>query len=290
MNIIVTFNRHPSHIVRSKIFVNKGYLLISSNFFKSQNLIFRILGYLELAVKIRLFKNKINEIIFVKPSNKKLVKFFSKNASKVSFDIDDAIWSQNWLGNKLALELFLLADYAYVDNKYLSYYIEKNFNVKNELVYGFIPDLSNIKRHKNNKIINIGWIGSPSTSYNLFAIGEVLLELDKNSNYQLFFLGINSKDLGFIELPNSIFIPNYDEQIMIKYLTEDFDIGLFPMFDVENNWGRGFHKLRLYLSANIKSVVTRTSFIDDEYLNNNNVKFVKNSDFLIAIEEFYKKI
>ena len=290
MNIVVTFNRHPSHLVRSTIFVKRGYVLKSSNFFKSEKLLFRMLGYLELFIKIRILTNSINEIIFVKPSNVRLVKFYSKKASKVSFDIDDAIWSQNWLGEKLSQQLFSLADYVYVDNNYLSNYISEKYRVKNELVYGYIPDLSHKKQLKKDKKINIGWIGSPSTSYNLFAIGEILLELDKNTNYQLFFLGINSNGLGFIELSNSIFVPYYDEQIMIKHLTENFDIGIFPMFDIENNWGRGFHKLRLYLSANVKSVVTRTKYIDNEYVNDSNVKFEKNSDFLKAIEEFANKI
>ena len=290
MNIVVTFNRNPSHIVRSTIFVSRGYTLISSNFFSSGKFIFRILGYLELAIKIKFLKNKINEIVFIKPSNLWLVRFYSKNASRVSYDIDDAIWSENWLGESLSKKLFALADFAYVDNSYLSSYLLKNYKIKNELVYGYIPELSINKPLKRENIINIGWIGSKSTSYNLFAIGDALLELDRNDNYQLIFLGINSTDLGFFELPNSIFIGNYDELLMIKYLTEKFDIGLFPMFDIENNWGRGFHKLRLYLSANLKAVVSKTKYIDIEYVNDLNVKFENSTDFLKAIDEFANKI
>jgi hypothetical protein len=265
-------------------------MLISSNFFKSDRFFFRFLGYLELAFKTRILYRNIEEIIFVKPSNIKLVKLLSKNAAKVCFDIDDAIWSQNWLGAELSQQLFALADFAYVDNFYLGKYISDSYGINTELVYGYIPEFTKLKNNIKDKKFNVGWIGSSSTAYNLFAIADALIELDKNTDYQLFFLGIKSSDLGFIELSRSVFIPEYNEQIMIQYLTETFDIGLFPMFDIENNWGRGFHKLRLYLSANVKSVVSKTTYIDIEYLENINIKFVKNSDFLKGIEEFTNEL
>jgi hypothetical protein len=245
---------------------------------------------LELAFKTRILYRNIEEIIFVKPSNIKLVKLLSKNAAKVCFDIDDAIWSQNWLGAELSQQLFALADFAYVDNFYLGKYISDSYGINTELVYGYIPEFTKLKNNIKDKKFNVGWIGSSSTAYNLFAIADALIELDKNTDYQLFFLGIKSSDLGFIELSRSVFIPEYNEQIMIQYLTETFDIGLFPMFDIENNWGRGFHKLRLYLSANVKSVVSKTTYIDIEYLENINIKFVKNSDFLKGIEEFTNEL
>ena len=287
MNVVVTFNRNPSHYVRSVIYKRKGFTHTSSVFFKRKTLMFRLLGYLDLLLKFKFVHKNVNEIVLVKPYNIKLTKLLKVFCKKMSFDIDDAIWSSNWLGLQLSKDLFSLADFVYVDNEYLSSFIKTNFKKDCQVIYGYVPDMPKPTKinQKANKLINIGWLGSKSTAYNLFSVLDALIEIDNNKNFKLYFLGISKKDLVYVDFKNAEFIEHYNEESMKHYLVNVFNIGIFPMYDIENNWGRGFHKLRLYLGANLKSVVSITKYIDKEYLDNNEVVFTNNRSFSEALKK-----
>lgn len=285
MKIVVSFSRAPSHYVRTKIYQEKGYILWSSPFFKIEGRLSRIMGYVHLLSIFFLRKKEIEKIVFIKPHNPNFIKLIANLKLDIQYDIDDAIWGENWMGKHKTDQLFKFPKHVFCDNLYLQQFIRRNYGISTSILHGYLPKFNQKFKHNSSgdNIINIGWIGSRSTAYNLYKIGEDLIKLDSDPLFRIYFLGIEKKDLGHLDLDNSIFIPNYNEEIMIKYLYV-FNIGLFPMYNVLNNWGRGYHKLRIYRNFDCETFLSKIDFFEENYEEDKSIHALSEN------QSFYKEI
>jgi len=107
------------------------------------------------------------------------------------------------------------------------------------------------KPSENGGRIVLGWIGSPSTVFHLYAIWEALEAIFKKfATVHLRLVGVgNNPDL----LPPFEHISlsarsHYSPQDMVAEVL-GMDIGLFPMFDVEEARTRGLLKALIYMSG-----------------------------------------
>lgn len=97
----------------------------------------------------------------------------------------------------------------------------------------------------------LGWIGSPATLFNLYAIWEPLEALfAKYSDLTLRLVGVGRDRRLLPRFENVRYTtrPFYSSQEMIQEILQ-MDIGLFPMFDVEDSRARGILKATLYMSG-----------------------------------------
>ena len=125
----------------------------------------------------------------------------------------------------------------------------KEFALKYNHNSFIVPDSPNVelfdrfrmnRKTTGNELV-IGWIGSPSTLYNLFLIWEPLeVIFKKHSN-------ITWPPFENVKVTNK---PFYNEQEMVNEVL-DFDIGIFPMFNVEASIFRGILKATVYMSGGV---------------------------------------
>jgi hypothetical protein len=212
-----------------------------------------------------------------------LIKVIKLIGAHLVFDIDDAVWSTNLWGLDVSDRIFENVDSIVCDNKYLLDFIADRYGLNGEVRIGSLPNRRTIvgqKLEKNFKqrVMTIGWVGSPSTTYNLLKIAEYLILLDRDPRFQLIFLGADKKLMAFMELKHAIIIEVYDEELMSQYLLDRFDVGLFPMYNVVNNFGRGYHKLRIYLMYNLKCLISRIDFVEDDFFKDDRCLFLSSDD------------
>jgi glycosyltransferase involved in cell wall biosynthesis len=99
--------------------------------------------------------------------------------------------------------------------------------------------------------IRLGWVGSPQSSYNLFAIWEALEELWKRHpdlELRLVGAGPDYHWLPPFERVNASTREVYGEAEMIDEVL-DMHIGLFPQLNVERSRVRGVLKAAVYMSG-----------------------------------------
>lgn len=184
---------------------------------------------------------------------------------KIYYDIDDALWLDEYLGEEKFIQIVTNVDKVLCDNNFLKNYCMK-FN--NNCV--IVPGTSQLEKFKDvhrtridQEIVQIIWVGSGSTAHYMNQLIKVLNRIGKKyKNVQLILLGVGVTDIQF---PSNICIPikyvkNYDNDKMIDCII-NADIGLFPLLNNTNSLGRGILKLQLYLAGEIATV---TSSINGE--------------------------
>lgn len=280
MKVVVTVNGNPSSIVRSDIYVARGYKLFKHPGLGSSVLFIRLIAFVILLFRL-IFNYKITEIVIVKTSNLYLLKFIKKLNIVLVYDLDDAVWSENLWGLDFADMIFKEVDYVICDNGYLLDFIRSRYGILGEVIIGAMPDYKLKDKKENfiqNSVLRVGWIGSPSTTYNLLKIAEDIIKIDRDPRFQLVILGANRDLLSFMELKDTLFVDHYDENIMCDYLENWLDVGLFPMYNVINNFGRGYHKLRLYLMFGLKCLISKIDYLEEDFLTNGDCFFLESTD------------
>ena len=174
--------------------------------------------------------------------------------ARLVLDFGDAVWLKAESEAKPFSEVLQMVDAVTTDNSHTAEYIRK-FN-KNCTV---IPDCPQVeafdseREQKNNKAtdenIRIGWVGSPSTSYNLFAAWEALERIsEKYPQVQLRLVGTGKSALPPFEKVKWSALPFYSQAEMINEVY-GMDIGLFPLQDTEACRVRGVLKASVYMSG-----------------------------------------
>ncbi|MGD8452870.1 MAG: glycosyltransferase family 4 protein [Phycisphaerae bacterium] len=97
-------------------------------------------------------------------------------------------------------------------------------------------------------VLTIGWLGTMSTTYNLFVIWEALERVfARHPELRLRLVGASEHLPLFDRIPYTR-RPFYTQQDMIAEVL-DMDIGLFPLQDVERSHYRGVLKATVYMSG-----------------------------------------
>ena len=176
--------------------------------------------------------------------------------ARVVFDLNDGLWlpaNANFADGKIR-EILMRADAVTCDNPF-GLAFARNYNTNIFLV----PDPSQVEKfdpyrrsvNKTEDPLILGWIGSPATLFNLFAIWEALEKVFRRHDHILLRLigtGYNRALLPRFEHVRYEVVPYYSDSEMIRQVLS-MSIGLFPLFDVEDSETRGILKATVYMAG-----------------------------------------
>jgi glycosyltransferase involved in cell wall biosynthesis len=224
--------------------------------------------------------------------------------ARLVFDLNDGLWlpSHSGTSNQHILEILKMADSITCDNLY-GIAFAKNYNSNTFLV----PDPSQVEifdRYRNTfekpeaRYI-LGWVGSPSTLFNIFVIWEALEKVfsrNKNILLRLIGTGYNRSLLPRFEQVIYENVPYYTNADMIQHIL-GMNIGLFPMFDVEDSQIRGILKASVYMSGEAAVIASPRGQITDlikhginGFTANNTDEWIKYMELLIRDHALRKSI
>ena len=257
----IRYFRVYSLIVQKLIILLERYAILQPLvffFLKTQMVIRRIKIWYALNIV-----KKYNAVVVVKyctPSILNSIK--KKSTAKVLYDFDDAVWLDQFLGQKTFKQIVMSVDYISCDNEFLANYA-RQYNSKVFVLNG-PPQVELFDEYRKNHPkssggkIKIGWLGSQSTLFYLYAILEPLEIIGKKfKNVELILIGTGDRPSMIPRFENLIVrnIPKYDQEKMIQ-LVSDIDIALYPLFDNMLSIGRGILKASIYMSAGIPVVAS----------------------------------
>jgi glycosyltransferase involved in cell wall biosynthesis len=176
--------------------------------------------------------------------------------ARVVFDLNDGLWlpaNADYADGKIR-EILRTVDAVTCDNPF-GLTFARNYNANTFLV----PDPAQVEKFdpyrasvpKSQNPLVLGWIGSPVTLCNLFAIWEALEEVFRRHDsivLRLIGTGYNRALLPRFERVRYEVVPYYSPADMIRYVLS-LSIGLFPQFDVEDSQARGLLKATIYMSG-----------------------------------------
>ena len=242
-------------------------LLSGSN--RLARILFLRFGIGRVLNRFNLFLARINErrvllaaksydvVYLQKITSWQLVSALAKSRSpRLVYDLNDGLWlpSREELTGGRISDILSTVDGVTCDNQYgLAY--ARQFNKNCHLV----PDPAQVDlfdRRRDTKVrdrsgITLGWIGSPATLFNLFVIWEPLERLfSKIENVTLRIVGAgeNVSSLPRFEKVKFSLKPYYTQEEMVEEVL-GMDIGLFPLFEVEDSLARGILKAAIYMSG-----------------------------------------
>jgi len=173
---------------------------------------------------------------------------------RVVMDLSDGLWLPyhrkfGWNHLETMLET---ADAVVCENEYVAQYASR-FNSRTRVVPDSpqteVFDAWRQRVHRQNDKCVLGWIGTADTVSSLFAIWEALEELfRRHAHLHLRLVGGAMHRLPAFERVQHSLREEYDQATMVRELLA-MDIGLFPLFPVEDSRTRGTLKPRLYMAA-----------------------------------------
>jgi glycosyltransferase involved in cell wall biosynthesis len=197
-----------------------------------------------------------------------LQKFLRALNSNVVFEFDDAIWElppninkkpaliRWYYPHKIRLinQMIRKSKIVLVNNSYQAEYARK-LN-KNTAVITAPIDTDRFKPNTKYEILDtkypivLGWIGSPTTTYMLEGLSELLVKLTKkHPNIEVHNIGGNQIKLSGIKVMNK----KWDNDNILNDLAQ-LDIGLMPLDNHPVNRGRLGYKMIIYMSLGIPFV------------------------------------
>jgi glycosyltransferase involved in cell wall biosynthesis len=197
-----------------------------------------------------------SDVVFLcKVTSPSLIRRIRQSAPKARLvmDFGDALWLQKGDAARLLEEGLRLVDFVTTDNEYTAAYIRR-IN-ENCMVIPDCPQVENFDRRRaavakpaDGRIV-LGWVGSPSTTYNLFVVWEALERLfGKYPQLELRLLGADPRVLPPFEKVRYSLVGSYDQARMVDEVL-GIHIGLFPLQDTEACRVRGVLKATVYMSG-----------------------------------------
>lgn len=190
-----------------------------------------------------------------------------KTRARVVMDIGDALWLPAARTPHLD-EVLRMADAVTTDNEGTASYI-----VKQNPRCTVIPDCPQVDQYDarrgavpraTGKVV-IGWVGSPSTLYNLFVVWEALERLfAKHDHLHLRLVG-TGREVRFLppfERVRFSCVPRYDQAQLIDEVLA-MDIGLFPLQAVQASEVRGVLKAAVYMSGEVPVIASPVGQVAD---------------------------
>ena len=177
-------------------------------------------------------------------------------AGRLVFDLNDALWlpAHSGFANGKVREILSVVDAVTCDNPHgLTFARSLNQNVF------LVPDPAQVEMidqyrasaSKSNSPLVLGWIGGYSTLFNLFPIWEALeivFSYHEDIVLRLVGTGHNPLLLPRFEQVRFSTISHYSRSDMAREVL-GMDIGLFPLFDVQDSLARGILKSAIYMSG-----------------------------------------
>jgi glycosyltransferase involved in cell wall biosynthesis len=209
-----------------------------------------------------IYLSKVTSLSFVKRIRE------AAPRARIVLDFGDAVWLKAESEAKPFNEVLQLVDAVTTDNSHTAEYV-RMFN-KNCTVIPDCPQVEAFDRereHKNKKAsdenITIGWVGSPSTSYNLFTAWEALERISERfPKVRLRLVGTGNSTLPPFEKVKWSALPFYSQAEMINEVF-GMDIGLFPLQDTEACRVRGVLKASVYMSGGAIPVCSPVGQVPD---------------------------
>lgn len=172
------------------------------------------------------------------------------------YDVDDFVF----LNPKLDSHFLLAhAKGVIVGSQYLKDYT-RSFNKNVVLIPSSIPierfdkQRQTCRRNLSSRII-IGWVGSDSTLHHLEILRGVFENLGQEFLLQLKLLGAGNQKCPILETDQLqiVTVKYYAEEEMIQSAL-NFDIGIVPLKDIEEAYGKTALKALIYMAAGIPVV------------------------------------
>ena len=180
----------------------------------------------------------------------------ARTRARLVYDLNDGLWlpSRAVFAQGRIREILQGVDAVTCDNPHGQAYA-RALNRSSHLV----PDPAQVEAFDARRAsiaasedpIVIGWIGSRGTAFNLFLVWEALERIfSTHANVTLRIVGTGSdrSALPPFEKVRYSVLPSYTQAGMIDEVLK-MQIGLFPMFDVEDSLSRGFLKGEIYWSG-----------------------------------------
>lgn len=176
--------------------------------------------------------------------------------ARLVYDLNDGLWLPWWhqhTGGKIE-SILQSVDAITCDNP-VGFAFAKALN-KNTFLVPDSPQVELFDKYRNrvsrsDEDIVIGWIGTPGSLFNLYCIFEVLETVFKRfQNIKLRILGggTNSELWPPFENVKYSIMPSYSQEQLVEEVLR-MDIGLFPLFNIENSNARGILKAAIYMSG-----------------------------------------
>lgn len=228
----------------------------------------KIYGWISLLRLI--FKARNFDIIFIQRVfiSKPVFKIICRLNPNIIFDFDDAIYGVDYYcqDKEKGIALSKRLNYILKNSKCVittqSEYNQAYAKAINKNVIG-LPSPVDIKRYlpleknKSNQVV-VGWIGSPDTTYYLYALKSVFYEISKKyPNLKIELIGARRFEVDSVDLV----FKDWDLASEVKNLA-NFDIGIMPLED--DVWSRNkYYKLLQYLAMGMPAVVSSVGVCRD---------------------------
>lgn len=184
-----------------------------------------------------------------------------KTSARLVYDFGDALWlagrnSNQFFDVKNFEEILRTVDAVTTDNEQTAAYVRKlNPHVVTIPDYPqmeiFEKQRAKLSPKKDGSKIVIGWIGSPSTAYNLYVVWEALEAIfSKHNHIELRLVGTGADSRLLPQFENVVYTTrsSYSQADMAREVLA-MDIGLFPLQDTEVSRVRGILKATIYMSG-----------------------------------------
>jgi glycosyltransferase involved in cell wall biosynthesis len=173
---------------------------------------------------------------------------------RIVYDFGDAIWLREWSAPELN-DVLRRVDAVTTDNEVTASYVRQvnpNCIVVPDApaLHGFDLRRAELRQKPKDRVV-LGWLGSPTTAYNLYVIWEALEEIFQRHDHLHLRLVGTGHDLRLVpefEKVKFSCVPFYDQARMVEEVF-GMHIGLFPLQDVERCQMRGVFKATNYMSG-----------------------------------------
>lgn len=186
-------------------------------------------------------------------------KLAGRNRPPLVMDMIDALWLpyHQQFGWQSLDEMLGTADGVICENRYTA-----EFACRHNRRVHIVPNApqldvfdawrSRVRRDPDRVVL--GWVGSPDTAASLYAIWEPLEELfARRPELHLRVVGGAVHRLPPFEKVRYSLLPSYSQHEMVREVL-GMDIGLFPLFRVEDSLTRGSSKARIYMAGEAATV------------------------------------
>lgn len=207
------------------------------------------------------YMSKVRSLRFVR-------RLRAATAAPLVLDFGDSIWLQR-AGDSFN-EVLRIVDAVTTDNEYTARHVRQHN--KDCTVIPDTPQVEEFDRHRaaarrtsDGRPVTIGWIGSAQTLFNLFAAWPALERISAkwpDVRVRLVGTGSDHRLLPPFERVRWSARPSYDQQSMVQEVF-GFDIGIFPMLNVENSVVRGALKATIYMAGEAAVVCSPIGQVPD---------------------------
>lgn len=229
-------------------------------------------GYLVIRLILRiytvLFKVSKKDVVFIEyelvPYFPPILEHYLKfRGIQFILDYDDAIFHnydqskylvvRRFLGNKIPT-IIRIANHIVTGSPYLTAFAEKYNKYVTEIPTSISIHKYSIEnvQDKKDKVFNIGWVGSKTTSKNIISILESLKDITSAFQYKLSLIGFDSTLIPMLEGIPFVII-NWDEVTEPLEISK-FDVGIMPLDDNLFNRGKCGFKLVQYMASGIPTI------------------------------------